>query len=143
MYNRIFLVLASTNKASNYQTVSVQLLDLMHTLLTQAASTYASSPLKDESVEQMEPGIGKLWSKCWCPLLQGMARLVFREGKGTFIRDANDIYRVAHSTLPHPLVQIMLRRARPGSHFRDHLLAAGVACARPAHAHGRRVGILL
>lgn len=48
-----------------YQQVSLQLLDLMHTLHTRASSIY--SPSEQENVN--------LWSSCWCPLLQGIARL--------------------------------------------------------------------
>lgn len=60
--------------------VSVQLLDLMHTLHTRAAAIF-SSWAQAEPAETREPymvgfesadtATGALWSKCWCPLLQG------------------------------------------------------------------------
>nr|XP_039272742.1 Golgi-specific brefeldin A-resistance guanine nucleotide exchange factor 1-like isoform X2 [Styela clava] len=77
-----------------YHTISLQLLDLMHTLHTRAASIYSSwaeeekrrlTELKTEldetdvATETKEPKINAeastLWDKCWCPLLQGIARL--------------------------------------------------------------------
>uniref|UniRef100_A0A2R5LB52 Putative pattern-formation protein/guanine nucleotide exchange factor n=1 Tax=Ornithodoros turicata TaxID=34597 RepID=A0A2R5LB52_9ACAR len=77
---------------SDYQRVSIQLLDLMHVLHTRAASIvqvkdttppdttgsffHAGLPARnagDLSVLSGQPL--SLWSTCWCPLLQGIARL--------------------------------------------------------------------
>ncbi|GIY37714.1 golgi-specific brefeldin A-resistance guanine nucleotide exchange factor 1 [Caerostris darwini] len=55
-----------------YQQVSLQLLDLMHTLHTRAASI--CNPPEPEFNSEAKP-ITSLWSSCWCPLLQGIARL--------------------------------------------------------------------
>ncbi|GFS40758.1 golgi-specific brefeldin A-resistance guanine nucleotide exchange factor 1 [Nephila pilipes] len=58
--------------APAYQQVSLQLLDLMHTLHTRAASI--CNPSESEYVSETK-SITNLWSSCWCPLLQGIARL--------------------------------------------------------------------
>ncbi|RUS73129.1 hypothetical protein EGW08_019109 [Elysia chlorotica] len=82
---------------SSLQHLSVQLLDLMHTLHTRAATIFGSWAQEEQgSVDEPPEGsdrrrgrgagnsAGKstvdsrattLWSKCWCPLLQGIARL--------------------------------------------------------------------
>ncbi|XP_054719595.1 Golgi-specific brefeldin A-resistance guanine nucleotide exchange factor 1-like [Uloborus diversus] len=59
--------------APAYQQVSLQLLDLMHTLHTRAASICNGT----ESSKDVDGNKEKtnLWSDCWCPLLQGIARL--------------------------------------------------------------------
>ncbi|XP_075072735.1 Golgi-specific brefeldin A-resistance guanine nucleotide exchange factor 1 isoform X5 [Mixophyes fleayi] len=68
---------------ASYHTVSLQvshdLLDLMHTLHTRAATIYSSWA---EEQRHLETGGEKitadsrtLWSNCWCPLLQGIAWL--------------------------------------------------------------------
>ncbi|KAM5142238.1 Golgi-specific brefeldin A-resistance guanine nucleotide exchange factor 1 isoform 2-T2 [Mantella aurantiaca] len=68
---------------ASYHTVSLQvshdLLDLMHTLHTRAATIYSSWA---EEQRHLEPAGEKitadsrtLWSNCWCPLLQGIAWL--------------------------------------------------------------------
>ena len=64
----------------------LQLLDLMHTLHTRAASIFSSFAEEDakqqgprRSTESLPEGLGDpidaevstLWRKCWCPLLQG------------------------------------------------------------------------
>uniref|UniRef100_A0A672MSH1 Golgi-specific brefeldin A-resistance guanine nucleotide exchange factor 1 n=1 Tax=Sinocyclocheilus grahami TaxID=75366 RepID=A0A672MSH1_SINGR len=68
---------------ASYHTVSFQvsldLLDLMHTLHTRAACIYSSwaeeqRHLKDAG-RKIEADSQTLWSSCWCPLLQGMAWL--------------------------------------------------------------------
>ncbi|CAF1184629.1 unnamed protein product, partial [Didymodactylos carnosus] len=62
-----------------YQSLSLQLLDLMHTLHTRASSIYKSySEEKIKSTHQRSDHTTTssiLWFKCWCPILQGMARL--------------------------------------------------------------------
>ncbi|KAL1421274.1 hypothetical protein MTO96_023245 [Rhipicephalus appendiculatus] len=74
---------------SEYQHVSLQLLDLMHTLHTRAASILQPGDLVPELVLSSTglPVSGDLsrlargnqqptlWNLCWCPLLQGIARL--------------------------------------------------------------------
>ncbi|GFO18536.1 Golgi-specific brefeldin a-resistance guanine nucleotide exchange factor 1 isoform a [Plakobranchus ocellatus] len=87
---------------SSLQLLSVQLLDLMHTLHTRAASIFSSWAKEEEEGEKQggdEPQAAAtavtrarsqvctastamvdsrattLWGKCWCPLLQGIARL--------------------------------------------------------------------
>ncbi|KAM4031172.1 Golgi-specific brefeldin A-resistance guanine nucleotide exchange factor 1 isoform 10-T11 [Anomaloglossus baeobatrachus] len=64
---------------ASYHTVSLQLIDLMHTLHTRAATIYSSWA---EEQRHLETGGEKitadsrtLWSNCWCPLLQGIAWL--------------------------------------------------------------------
>ncbi|XP_038060765.1 Golgi-specific brefeldin A-resistance guanine nucleotide exchange factor 1-like [Patiria miniata] len=61
-----------------YHSLSIQLLDLMHTLHTRAASIFSSwaeEEKKDGSQTTIDAGASALWIKCWCPLLQGIARL--------------------------------------------------------------------
>ncbi|XP_050390841.2 Golgi-specific brefeldin A-resistance guanine nucleotide exchange factor 1 isoform X2 [Patella vulgata] len=53
--------------------LSIQLLDLMHTLHTRAASIFSSWAEEDSA--RIDAGTSSLWAKCWCPLLQGIARL--------------------------------------------------------------------
>ncbi|XP_062374882.1 Golgi-specific brefeldin A-resistance guanine nucleotide exchange factor 1 isoform X2 [Sardina pilchardus] len=64
---------------ASYHTVSLQLLDLMHTLHTRAASIYSSWAEEQRHLEaagrKIEADSHTLWSSCWCPLLQGMAWL--------------------------------------------------------------------
>uniref|UniRef100_H2ZA17 SEC7 domain-containing protein n=1 Tax=Ciona savignyi TaxID=51511 RepID=H2ZA17_CIOSA len=66
------------NVPGGYHTMSLQLLDLMHTLHTRAASIYSSWEAEERKVTN-EPVVtaeaSSLWGKCWCPLLQGIARL--------------------------------------------------------------------
>ena len=54
-----------------YQTISIQLLDLMHTLLTRTAQIFRWWAEEGGSL----PQCSALWSQGWCPLLQGIARL--------------------------------------------------------------------
>lgn len=75
----------------SYQTVAVQLLDLMHTLHTRVAAIF-NSWVQEEGEEREQcrllhgngegvvsdatgVGVGTLWVMCWCPILQGIARL--------------------------------------------------------------------
>uniref|UniRef100_A0A673I020 Golgi-specific brefeldin A-resistance guanine nucleotide exchange factor 1 n=1 Tax=Sinocyclocheilus rhinocerous TaxID=307959 RepID=A0A673I020_9TELE len=68
---------------ASYHTVSFQvsldLLDLMHTLHTRAAGIYSSWAEEQHHLEdagrKIEADSQTLWSSCWCPLLQGMAWL--------------------------------------------------------------------
>ncbi|XP_077437392.1 Golgi-specific brefeldin A-resistance guanine nucleotide exchange factor 1 isoform X2 [Vanacampus margaritifer] len=64
---------------AGYHTVSLQLLDLMHTLHTRAASIYSSWAEEQRHLEaagkKIEADSQTLWSSCWCPLLQGIAWL--------------------------------------------------------------------
>ncbi|NWS59455.1 GBF1 factor, partial [Chunga burmeisteri] len=64
---------------ASYHTVSLQLLDLMHTLHTRAATIYSSWAEEQRHLETAERKIEAdsrtLWSNCWCPLLQGIAWL--------------------------------------------------------------------
>ncbi|XP_071799476.1 SET domain-containing protein 9-like isoform X4 [Asterias amurensis] len=57
-----------------YHSLSIQLLDLMHTLHTRAASIFSSwaeEEQKDGAGSTIDAGASALWIKCWCPLLQG------------------------------------------------------------------------
>jgi brefeldin A-resistance guanine nucleotide exchange factor 1 len=47
-----------------YQTLALQLLDLMHTLHMGAPQIYKQIPI-DQTISNV------LWYKCWCPILQG------------------------------------------------------------------------
>lgn len=64
---------------ASYHTVSLQLLDLMHTLHTRAASIYSSWAEEQRHLEtggqKIEADSHTLWAHCWCPLLQGIACL--------------------------------------------------------------------
>ncbi|XP_028628512.1 Golgi-specific brefeldin A-resistance guanine nucleotide exchange factor 1 isoform X2 [Grammomys surdaster] len=68
---------------ASYHTVSLQvsqdLLDLMHTLHTRAASIYSSWAEEQRHLEtggqKIEADSRTLWTHCWCPLLQGIACL--------------------------------------------------------------------
>ncbi|XP_061601768.1 Golgi-specific brefeldin A-resistance guanine nucleotide exchange factor 1 isoform X2 [Cololabis saira] len=64
---------------ASYHTVSLQLLDLMHTLHTRAASIYSSWAEEQRHLEasgrRIEADSQTLWGSCWCPLLQGIAWL--------------------------------------------------------------------
>ncbi|KAM8924081.1 Golgi-specific brefeldin A-resistance guanine nucleotide exchange factor 1 [Pelodytes ibericus] len=68
---------------ASYHTVSLQvshdLLDLMHTLHTRAATIYSSWAEEQHHLETAGEKITAdsrtLWSNCWCPLLQGIAWL--------------------------------------------------------------------
>uniref|UniRef100_H3CF70 Golgi brefeldin A resistant guanine nucleotide exchange factor 1 n=1 Tax=Tetraodon nigroviridis TaxID=99883 RepID=H3CF70_TETNG len=68
---------------ASYHTVSLQvsqdLLDLMHTLHTRAASIYSSWAEEQRHLEaagrRIEADSQTLWTSCWCPLLQGIAWL--------------------------------------------------------------------
>ncbi|TWW53230.1 Golgi-specific brefeldin A-resistance guanine nucleotide exchange factor 1 [Takifugu flavidus] len=59
--------------------VMVQLLDLMHTLHTRAASIYSSWAEEQRHLgaagRKIEADSQTLWTSCWCPLLQGIAWL--------------------------------------------------------------------
>lgn len=65
---------------TSLHSLSIQLLDLMHTLHTRAASIFAAWAQEDgqngeEVSGNLNPHIdaatGTLWATCWCPLLQG------------------------------------------------------------------------
>ncbi|XP_064640698.1 Golgi-specific brefeldin A-resistance guanine nucleotide exchange factor 1-like [Lineus longissimus] len=60
-----------------YHSLSIQLLDLMHTLHTRTASIFSSWAEEEKAAngENIDAGAGTLWVQCWCPLLQGIARL--------------------------------------------------------------------
>ncbi|XP_072138695.1 Golgi-specific brefeldin A-resistance guanine nucleotide exchange factor 1 isoform X4 [Mobula birostris] len=64
---------------ASYHTVSLQLLDLMHTLHTRAANIYSSWAEEqrhlESAVKKIDADARTLWSNCWCPLLQGIAWL--------------------------------------------------------------------
>ncbi|XP_032397828.1 Golgi-specific brefeldin A-resistance guanine nucleotide exchange factor 1 isoform X2 [Etheostoma spectabile] len=64
---------------ASYHTVSLQLLDLMHTLHTRAASIYSSwaeeQRHREAAGRKIEADSQTLWTSCWCPLLQGIAWL--------------------------------------------------------------------
>lgn len=63
---------------TKYHSLSIQLLDLMHTLHTRAASIFAAWAQEERQSagsHQVDAATGTLWASCWCPLLQGIARL--------------------------------------------------------------------
>ncbi|XP_035461368.2 Golgi-specific brefeldin A-resistance guanine nucleotide exchange factor 1 isoform X3 [Scophthalmus maximus] len=64
---------------ASYHTVSLQVLDLMHTLHTRAASIYSSWAEEQRHLQaagrKIEADSQTLWTSCWCPLLQGIAWL--------------------------------------------------------------------
>lgn len=55
---------------SGYHQISIQLLDLMHTLHTRTAHIF-----RWWAEETKDTNFTSLWSQGWCPLLQGIARL--------------------------------------------------------------------
>jgi len=68
-----------------YNRLVAQLLDLMHTLHTRAASIYSSwaeeekkrgqdSSINGQDGSPITAEASSLWDRCWCPLLQGIAR---------------------------------------------------------------------
>ncbi|XP_071455207.1 Golgi-specific brefeldin A-resistance guanine nucleotide exchange factor 1 isoform X2 [Hetaerina americana] len=62
----------------SYHQVSIQLLDLMHTLHTRTAHIFrwwSEEQKADPNSDQVQPFMPSLWSTGWCPLLQGIARL--------------------------------------------------------------------
>ncbi|XP_026566755.1 Golgi-specific brefeldin A-resistance guanine nucleotide exchange factor 1 isoform X1 [Pseudonaja textilis] len=70
---------------ASYHTVSLQvsqdLLDLMHTLHTRAATIYSSWAEEQQHLQtpekKIEANSRALWLNCWCPLLQGIACLCY------------------------------------------------------------------
>ncbi|GAB1600980.1 Golgi-specific brefeldin A-resistance guanine nucleotide exchange factor 1-like [Argonauta hians] len=64
--------------SAGLHSLSIQLLDLMHTLHTRAASIFsywAEEGNGEVSESTIDAATSSLWAKCWCPLLQGIARL--------------------------------------------------------------------
>ena len=59
--------------SAGLHSLSIQLLDLMHTLHTRAATIYTSWAEEDRhgSTETIDACHSTLWVKCWCPILQG------------------------------------------------------------------------
>ena len=57
----------------------IQLLDLMHTLHTRALSIFKPPNIEGQRVPltdtSLQPIVGEVWIRCWCPLLQGIARV--------------------------------------------------------------------
>jgi golgi-specific brefeldin A-resistance guanine nucleotide exchange factor 1 len=69
---------------TSYETMSIQLLDLLDTLHIKAASIFTNWADEQKRISSSTTTITKitqttvvsnLWSKCWCPILQGIARL--------------------------------------------------------------------
>ena len=60
-----------TDLAQRYETLSIQLLDLMYTLYTRTAQIFRWWAEEGCAV----PQCSALWAQGWCPLLQGIARL--------------------------------------------------------------------
>ena len=56
-----------------YQSLALQLLDLMHTLHTRASQIYKQTT--EGQPDQVTSSL--LWYKCWCPILQGQFTLTF------------------------------------------------------------------
>uniref|UniRef100_A0A1A9WV30 SEC7 domain-containing protein n=1 Tax=Glossina brevipalpis TaxID=37001 RepID=A0A1A9WV30_9MUSC len=59
--------------AQRYETLSIQLLDLMYTLYTRTAQIFRY--WAEEGCEVPQFSGSRLWAQGWCPLLQGIARL--------------------------------------------------------------------
>uniref|UniRef100_A0A1A9ZR77 SEC7 domain-containing protein n=1 Tax=Glossina pallidipes TaxID=7398 RepID=A0A1A9ZR77_GLOPL len=59
--------------AQRYETLSIQLLDLMYTLYTRTAQIFRYWAEEGSEVPQFSGP--RLWAQGWCPLLQGIARL--------------------------------------------------------------------
>ena len=55
-----------------YESLALQLLDLMHTLHTRASQIYKHTII--EETDKKTSSI--LWYKCWCPILQGWSFFV-------------------------------------------------------------------
>lgn len=65
-----------------YESISIQLLDLMHTLHTRTAQIFRWWAEESGSL----PQCSTLWSLGWCPILQGIARLaVDQRNQASFI----------------------------------------------------------
>ncbi len=65
---------------SSYETISLRLLDLLDTLHNKATSIFTSwseEKLRNPSqtITVIDINTSVLWTKCWCPILQGIARL--------------------------------------------------------------------
>lgn len=60
-----------------YETISIQLLDLMHTLHTRTAQIFRWWAEENGSL----PQCSALWAVGWCPILQGIARLATDQRK--------------------------------------------------------------
>lgn len=65
---------------NTYDAMSLQLTELMYTLHTHASSIFEKVPDDGNQSQQNRPSdvtarMDFLWTKCWCPLLQGIARL--------------------------------------------------------------------
>lgn len=60
-----------------YETISIQLLDLMHTLHTRTAQIFRWWAEESGSL----PQCSALWALGWCPILQGIARLATDQRK--------------------------------------------------------------
>lgn len=68
---------------NTYDAMSLQLTELMYTLHTHGRGLFErfpddnsqSQPSSDDIITARDQGMEFLWSKCWCPLLQGIARL--------------------------------------------------------------------
>ncbi|EDO31538.1 predicted protein, partial [Nematostella vectensis] len=57
-----------------YDAMALQLIELMYALHTCAASFYGRNDFKSD-LSETGAEMSFLWTKCWCPLLQGIARL--------------------------------------------------------------------
>ncbi|CAF0877301.1 unnamed protein product [Brachionus calyciflorus] len=65
---------------TSYETISLQLLDLLDTLHIKAASIFThwaeeQRHIFQQSSKAVDSVVSNLWAKCWCPILQGIARL--------------------------------------------------------------------
>ena len=62
---------------TSLHSLSIQLLDLMHTLHTRAASIFAAwaqeGSENNGGGKPIDAATGTLWATCWCPLLQGQS----------------------------------------------------------------------
>lgn len=66
--------------AAGLHSLSIQLLDLMHTLHTRAATIFTSWAAEEQNRQDedvIDAGHSALWVKCWCPLLQGKTQIYF------------------------------------------------------------------
>ncbi len=64
---------------TSYETISTQLLDLLDTLHIKAATVFSQWAEEQQRIshqsELVDSAVSNLWSRCWCPILQGIARL--------------------------------------------------------------------
>ena len=86
-----------------YQSLALQLLDLMHTLHTRASQIYKTTN-HDQTTSSL------LWYKCWCPILQGKSN-ERRKKEANFSKMMYDVLfdKVLHDFVVIHVVQYVQR----------------------------------